>query len=65
MSDYKLIQSCPSSKPCSHHPEQHLVDLYNDPNWQMEVVDIDKIQFKCIVCKSERVYKLLPEKTLL
>jgi hypothetical protein len=28
----------------------------------MEVVAVDKIQFTCILCKSERVYKLLPEK---
>lgn len=64
---YKLIEARkhPQKKECSHHNSQKLVDLYNDPNWSMQVIDIDKIQFVCDTCESIRVYKLLSEKTLL
>ena len=67
MSEYKLIQhkEAEAGKPCSHHAKQFVVDLYNDPNWKMEAVDVDKIQFTCIVCQSKRVYKILPEKVIL
>jgi hypothetical protein len=63
--DYKLIQSKIGSKQCVEHTVEKLVDLYNSPKWKMQVVDVDKIQFICKFCKSERVYKLKPERTLL
>jgi thymidine kinase len=62
---YKLIQNAESAICCSNHSNEFLKDLYNSSVWKMEVVDVDKIQFICQKCFSERVYQLLPEKTLL
>lgn len=62
---YILIDSEISGKPCSHHVAQKLVDCFNDPNWQMEPVAVDKLMFTCILCNSTRVYRLKSEKTLL
>lgn len=63
--EYKLIDAKAGDHPCTIHPVQKLVDLYNDPNWTFDAVDVDKLQFTCQVCQSWRVYKILPEKTLL
>lgn len=68
---YKLIQAKTTETDCKVHEREHLIDLYNQANgetpgtWKMEVVGIEIIQFKCSQCGSERVYKLLTEKTLL
>jgi hypothetical protein len=62
---YKLIQSQEADKPCQEHTKQHLKDLYNDSRWTFDFVDMDKLKFVCTICKSERVYQLLPEKTML
>lgn len=69
---YKLIQAKTLETDCKEHEREMLLDLYNQANgeipkgkWKMEVVGVDMIKFTCKVCGSERVYKLLPEKTLL
>ena len=68
---YKLIQGKTLETDCEKHKKESIVDLYNQANggipilWTMQVVGIDMIQFKCSICGSERVYKLLAEKTLL
>jgi hypothetical protein len=68
---YKLIQAKSLETDCPVHQREHLLDLYNQAQgnppgpWTMQVVGIDMIQFKCGKCGSERVYKLLTEKTLL
>jgi hypothetical protein len=67
---YKLIQAKIMETDCKVHERELIVDLYNQANggpgpWTMQVVGVDTIQFKCSKCGSERVYKLLTEKTLL
>jgi hypothetical protein len=68
---YKLIQAKTLETDCSVHAREFLLDLYNQANgetpgpWKMLIVGIDKIQFRCSICGSERVYKILDEKTLL
>jgi hypothetical protein len=68
---YKLIQGKTLETDCEGHKRELIVDLYNQANgdipgpWTMQVVGTDMIQFKCSICGSERVYRLLTEKTLL
>jgi len=68
---YKLIQGKVLETDCPQHSREGLLDLYNQAQgnppgpWKMEVVGVDMIQFRCDKCGSERVYKLLTEKTLL
>lgn len=57
--DYKLVQAKLLETDCSHHKKQFLVDLYNSPEWGMKIVDLDKVEFRCRICGSERVYQLL------
>lgn len=61
--EYALIQQRDGPKPCANHPVQKLVDVYNDPDWDMIMVATDKVQFTCNLCQSERVYQLMPEKS--
>ena len=61
---YQLIENVSSKEPCSGHTLQELQDLFKDSNWKKESTT-DKIKFTCKVCGSIRVYKILPEKTLL
>lgn len=63
--EYRLIQCNNGSKPCAQHVTEQMVDLYNSPIWEMEVVATDKIQFTCSMCDATRVYKIIQEKTLL
>jgi|GEM_PF-5743200 len=63
--EYKLIREEVTPTACEKHKVQKLVDCYNDPNWEAEPVDINKIQFTCRTCNTKRVYMLKPEKTLL
>jgi hypothetical protein len=67
---YKLIQGKILETDCEVHKREGILELYNQANggpgpWTMQVVGVDTIQFKCSKCGSERVYKLLMEKTLL
>ena len=63
--EYRMVQEVSGKPTCKTHIVQNLVDCYNDPMWEMEAVDTDKIQLTCRICKCERVYQLMPEKTLL
>jgi hypothetical protein len=60
--NYKLIQAKLTETDCGHHQKQFLVDLYNGPEWEMTVVDTDKIKFRCRECGSERYYQLIDDK---
>jgi hypothetical protein len=68
---YKLIQAKTLETDCPVHAREFLLDLYNQANggpldtWKMQVVGVDKIQFRCQKCGSERVYKYIEEKTTL
>lgn len=62
---YKLIQFIQGQTPCISHKVESIEDLYNTPTWQMDIVDIDKTKFECMLCSECRVYKIIPEKTLL
>lgn len=63
--EYKLIDAGTGDHTCTAHQVQKLVDLYNDPNWEVDAVATDQMKFTCKVCQSWRVYKILPERTLL
>lgn len=60
MAEYKLLQAKTLETDCPDHTLEFLKDLYNSETWEMKVVEVDKIQFRCLVCGSERVYQLLP-----
>lgn len=59
MSEYKLLQAKTLETDCAGHTREYLVHLYNSETWEMKVVSIDKLLFRCKICGSERVYQLL------
>lgn len=63
--EYMLIERGDSKKACAIHAMEELIHVYNSPDWTPEIVGLDKLRFKCGKCQSVRVYKIMPEKTLL
>lgn len=62
---YTLISTINGLHPCLEHKTEKIIDVYNSSKWQFKSVDTDKLKFICDKCKSERVYKINPEKVLL
>jgi hypothetical protein len=69
---FQLIQENKPTNPCIVHARELLIDLYGQANnspggpWVMEKTPDSKlIKFSCTLCGCKRMYKQMPEKTLL
>lgn len=62
--EYKLLGTKKSPNPCHDHPGGLNTIMYDD-NWEKGFVDLDRIELRCKKCGEQRVYQILPEKTIL
>ena len=63
--EYKQIDLKLGLNPCKIHDTEGILQLYNSPTWKMEVVQVDKVKFECVICNTCKVFKIIPEKVLL
>lgn len=62
---YRLIERGDAYPHCERHPMEELVDLNNSKTWKVQILPPDLLRYECEACHSVRVYKVIPEKTVL
>lgn len=62
---YRLIERGDAHPHCEQHPMEELGDIANSATWKVQIIPPDKLRYECTVCHSVRVYKVIPEKTVL
>ena len=62
---HHLIERGDAYPHCEIHDMEEMAEIANSATWKVQIIPPDRLRFECEVCHSVRVYKVIPEKTLL